>query len=116
MVRVLGVARIGRRRYGRLRRWVGLIDEREQLTTAIRESPTVQGSTGQPVISPLAQHAKDLTREIERTAEHFDMRPLSRFRLHLSPPIDAAVFDDDRADDYHHMSDIEYPKCSVVVD
>lgn len=65
----------------RLERWILDVDELTKVAAALRRRRLVRGSTGQPVLSPLAGYKRQLEASIRSTEEHFGMTPLSRMRL-----------------------------------
>lgn len=67
-----------------LKRWIESVDERERLVVAVRDSTTVEGSTGQPVLNPLAKRLDTLEGQIERFERQFGMTPKARADLGIA--------------------------------
>lgn len=67
----------------RLERWIRAVDELEKVQRTLRQARLVRGSTGQPVLNPLASYASDLERTIDKAEEAFGMTPKHRLGLGL---------------------------------
>lgn len=67
----------------RLERWITAVDELDRVQATLRKARLVRGSTGQPVLNPLASYANDLERTIEKAEEAFGMTPKHRLGLGL---------------------------------
>lgn len=67
----------------RLERWIRAVDELEKVQRTLRVTRLVRGSTGQPVLNPLAGYADSLERTIEKAEEAFGMTPKHRLGLGL---------------------------------
>jgi len=67
-----------------LKRWIESVDERERLLRAVRKATTVRGSTGQPVLNPLAKRLDQLEGQIERFERQFGMTPKARADLGIA--------------------------------
>lgn len=65
----------------RLRRWIETVDERERLMETFRESPIVEGSTGQAVLNPVSKRLGVLEAQIKEAEEAFGMTPAARLKL-----------------------------------
>lgn len=68
----------------RLHRWIGDTDEYDRLVKAFRKTPLVKGSTGQPVMNPIAGRLAQLESAISKAEAEFGMTPLSRMRLGIA--------------------------------
>lgn len=68
----------------RLERWIAQVDEYERCMRVFRKSRLVRGSTGQPVLNPLAQYLSTLENQISRTETEFGMTPMARLRLGIA--------------------------------
>lgn len=66
-----------------LRRLFALKDDRERAMRAYRKSPVVKGSTGQPIINPLAKMAAQWDGEILQLEDRFGLNPLARIKVGL---------------------------------
>lgn len=64
-----------------LRRWIEASDELARVRVVLTGARLVHGSTGQPVLNPLAAYAQQLTQEVERAETQFGMTPDARLRL-----------------------------------
>ena len=67
-----------------LRDWVRAVDERDRVVPVLHQAPIVRGSTGQPVLNPLAQYAVQLDAQIARAERDFGMTPGAAARLGLT--------------------------------
>jgi len=67
-----------------LTRWIKAVDEYERTLPALRKVRLVKGSTGQPVLSPLASYVSGLEATISRLERAFGMDPQSRLHLGLT--------------------------------
>lgn len=68
----------------RLERWIRQVDEYERVQRVFRKSRLVRGSTGQPVLNPLAAYINTLEQSIARTETEFGMTPMARLRLGIA--------------------------------
>jgi len=64
-----------------LARLFKLTDELDRTTRAARRERIVEGSKGQPVLSPLYQEARRLRSEVLALEERFGLNPLARLKL-----------------------------------
>jgi hypothetical protein len=64
-----------------LERLFTLRDERRRCLAATRKQRVVVGSTGQPVVNPLAKHLIALDAAIDRLEASFGVTPMGRLRL-----------------------------------
>ena len=69
---------------GRLIRWIRAWDEWTRAVNAYRRQRIVEGSKGQPVLSPLAARIDALEQTLARAETEFGMTPMSRLRLGLT--------------------------------
>lgn len=67
----------------RLERWIWATAELERVRRTLQRARLVRGSTGQPVLNPLAAYAADLERTIEKAEDAFGMTPKARLGLGL---------------------------------
>lgn len=67
----------------RLERWILATAELERVRRTLQRTRLVRGSTGQPVLNPLAAYAADLERTIEKAEDAFGMTPKARLGLGL---------------------------------
>jgi P27 family predicted phage terminase small subunit len=67
-----------------LKRWIESVNERERLLKAVQKATTVRGSTGQPVLNPLAKRLDQLEGQIERFERQFGMTPKARADLGIA--------------------------------
>lgn len=70
-----------------LRRWITLVDERDQIFARFVdgwEDRTVRGSMGQISLNPLLKLEERYTREIMMYEDRFGMTPLARMRLGIA--------------------------------
>lgn len=67
----------------RLERWIWATAELERVRRTLQRTRLVRGSTGQPVLNPLASYAADLERTIEKAEDAFGMTPKARLGLGL---------------------------------
>jgi P27 family predicted phage terminase small subunit len=67
----------------RLERWIRDVDEWYRCGAAFRRRRMVTGSTGQPVLNPLASYISELERRIAAAETEFGMTPQARARLGL---------------------------------
>jgi P27 family predicted phage terminase small subunit len=67
-----------------LRRLFSLYDERERALRAYRRERLVVGSTGQPVINPMAKVMVALDTEIRALEDRFGLSPAARIRLGIA--------------------------------
>src|SRR2546423_425041 len=58
-----------------------LRDERTRAFRALRRHRIVEGSTGQPVLNPMAGYVKQLDTEIRVLEDRFGLNPLGRLHL-----------------------------------
>ncbi len=65
-------------------RWIKAVDEYERTLPTLRKYRLVKGSTGQPVLSPLAGYVASLEATIRSTERSFGMDPASRLHLGLT--------------------------------
>jgi site-specific recombinase XerD len=66
---------------GMVRRWVTLLDWREELEAAIQEVPAVDGSGSNKVLSPFNRLRVECVREIERIEAQLGLTPAARQKL-----------------------------------
>lgn len=64
-------------------RWIKAVDEYERTLPTLRKFRLVKGSTGQPVLSPLASYVSTLEATIRAAERSFGMDPKSRMDLGL---------------------------------
>ena len=64
-----------------LERLFSLYDERERCARAIRKSPLVTGSQGQPVLNPLSRQVGAVDPEIRQLEDRFGLTPMARLKL-----------------------------------
>lgn len=67
----------------RLERWILATAELDRVRRTLQATRLVRGSTGQPVLNPLAAYAADLERTIEKAEDAFGMTPKARLGLGL---------------------------------
>ena len=67
----------------RLERWIEATAELHRVRRTLQKARLVRGSTGQPVLNPLASYAADLERTIEKAEDAFGMTPKARLGLGL---------------------------------
>jgi P27 family predicted phage terminase small subunit len=67
-----------------LKRWIQSVDERNRLLVVVQKATTVRGSTGQPVLNPLAKRLDQLEGQIERFERQFGMTPKARADLGIA--------------------------------
>lgn len=67
-----------------LKRWIQSVDERDRLLTAVQKATTVRGSTGQPVLNPLAKRLDQLEAQIKGFEQQFGMTPKARADLGIA--------------------------------
>ena len=67
----------------RLERWIEATAELQRVRRTLQKARLVRGSTGQPVLNPLAAYASDLERTIEKAEDAFGMTPKARLGLGL---------------------------------
>lgn len=67
-----------------LHRWIQAVDEHTRAIKALRKARTVEGSTGQIRMNPLAGYAAALAREIKALEEQFGLNPQARLKLGIS--------------------------------
>lgn len=65
-------------------RWIKAVDEYERALPTLRKYRMVKGSTGQPVLNPLASYVSSLEASIRATEKAFGMDPQSRIHLGLT--------------------------------
>lgn len=68
----------------RLRHWIRCVDERDRLWPMVVKAPIIESAKGRPMVNPLVQRIRELTRDIERAEEHYGMTPLSSWRMQLT--------------------------------
>lgn len=68
----------------RLRHWIRCVDERDRLWPLVVREPLITSAKGRPMVNPLVQRIRELTRDIERAEEHYGMTPLSSWRMQLT--------------------------------
>lgn len=64
-------------------RWIKAVDEYERAMPVFQKQRVVKGSTGQPVLSPLAAYISSLETQIRAIEKAFGMDPQSRLHLGL---------------------------------
>lgn len=67
-----------------LRRLFGLRDEQVRLAKVADKTPTVQGSTGQPVMNPLYKRVNELDSKINQLEDRFGFTPMARLKLGIT--------------------------------
>lgn len=90
----------------RLERWICALDEYERARRQFRANRLVTGSTGQPVLNPLASYMSSLEAQIRATETDFGMTPMARLRLGIAvgeaarslAELNAETDDDDATD------------------
>lgn len=65
-------------------RWLSLLDERERTFRAFRQKRMVEGSTGQPVLSPLWQVVQSCDRELRALEDRIGLSPRARLNLGIT--------------------------------
>lgn len=65
-------------------RWASLLDERERTFRAFRLRRMVEGSTGQPVLSPLWQVVQSCDRELRALEDRIGLSPRARLNLGIT--------------------------------
>ena len=65
-------------------RWVSLLDERERTFRAFRQKRMVEGSQGQPVLSPLWQVVQSCDRELRALEDRIGLSPRARLQLGIT--------------------------------
>lgn len=80
-----------------LKHWITCIDERDRAMTKFRRERFVDGSRGQPRLSPAWKLVQDLSVEIRQAEQQLGIGGLNRFRLGVTMGQAAAAlnFDDD---------------------
>lgn len=68
----------------RVERWIQAVDEYEKVGKVFRSSRLVKGSTGQPVLNPLASYLANLETSISRAEQELGMTPLARLKLGIA--------------------------------
>lgn len=68
----------------RVERWITAVDEYEKVGKVFRSSRLVKGSTGQPVLNPLASYLTSLEATISRAEQELGMTPLARLKLGIA--------------------------------
>ncbi len=68
----------------KLERWIKAVDEYQRISLVFCKTRLVKGSTGQPVLNPLAGYLTSLEAIITRIEVEFGMGPLSRMRLGIA--------------------------------
>ena len=68
----------------RVERWIQAVDEYEKVGKVFRSSRLVKGSTGQPVLNPLAAYLANLETAISRAEQEIGMTPLARLKLGIA--------------------------------
>lgn len=68
----------------RVERWIQAVDEYEKVGKVFRSSRLVKGSTGQPVLNPLASYLASLEATISRAEQELGMTPLARLKLGIA--------------------------------
>ena len=68
----------------RVERWIQAVDEYEKVGKVFRSSRLVKGSTGQPVLNPLASYLTSLEATISRAEQELGMTPLARLKLGIA--------------------------------
>jgi P27 family predicted phage terminase small subunit len=68
----------------RIERWISTVDEYERINAAFKHTRIVKGSTGQPVLNPLAQYLQQLLGEINKAEAELGLTPLARMRLGIA--------------------------------
>jgi P27 family predicted phage terminase small subunit len=68
----------------RVERWISTVDEYERINAIFRQTRIVKGSTGQPVLNPLAQYLQQLLAEINKAETELGLTPLARMRLGIA--------------------------------
>ena len=66
----------------------------DHLTAEVTKRPFVQGSKGQPVVTPAAKLLDTTTREIERMEDRFGLTPKSRLQLGIEDKSTGPSIDD----------------------
>ena len=69
---------------GGLERWIRYVDEWARVRRAFVSSRVVEGSTGQPVLNPLAGYIRQLEDAIHRLEERYGLTPYARTRLGIA--------------------------------
>lgn len=67
-----------------LARWIRSVDEWERAMRAFRRRRIVDGSTGQPVLNPLAAYIVSREAAIREAEEKYGMTPLARLKLGIA--------------------------------
>jgi P27 family predicted phage terminase small subunit len=96
-----------------LSRLFELRDERVRAFRAARKARVVQGSKGQPVLSPMVGYVASLDAEIRNLEDRFGLTPRARLQLGVTfgeahrslADVNASFLEDDR-----HEDDVEDPR------
>lgn len=65
----------------RIERWIQLVDEHYRVYEVFRKARLAKGSTGQPVLNPLAAYLQQLEMNISRAETELGLTPMARLRL-----------------------------------
>ena len=68
----------------RVERWITAVDEYEKVGKVFRGARLVKGSTGQPVLNPLATYLATLETTISRAEQELGMTPMARLKLGIA--------------------------------
>ena len=68
----------------RIERWIRWVDEFEKCMGVFVKTRLVKGSTGQPVLNPLAQHLQNVEQNIVRAEAELGLTPNARLRLGIT--------------------------------
>lgn len=64
--------------------WAHALNEWQRVVPVVQETPTVEGSQGQPVLNPLVSYLRHLAETIHHYELHFGMTPRARAQLGLT--------------------------------
>lgn len=68
----------------RIERWIRSVDEYERIFAVFKKTRLVRGSTGQPVLNPLAAYLQQLRDDLMRAENELGLTPLARQRLGIA--------------------------------
>ena len=98
-----------------LERLFTLYDERERAYRVVRKQRVVIGSTGQPVLHPLARQLCSYDGEIRQLEDRFGLTPMARLRLGVQIGTAARTLDDlNRQLDHDDENETEDPRLQVI--
>jgi P27 family predicted phage terminase small subunit len=68
----------------RIERWIVSVDEYERVMAVFKRTRLVKGSTGQPVLNPLAGYLEQVRNDLTRAENELGLTPLARQRLGIA--------------------------------